>query len=723
MTRRVALACAVVILTTALMAQQASAPGPVTPPDVTFKVEVNYVEVDAVATDARGAIVKDLRPEEFELIEDGKRQQISSLAFVDVPVERPERPLFSDRPIEPDVFTNGGAEGRLYLIVLDDLHTASTRTGRVRRVAREFIEHHFGANDYAAVAFTGGRESDGQYFTSNPRLLLAAIDKFVGQKLQSPTLAKMDVMQRAPQDPLQRVPDPRVTGRGNRTPVTVDIPDPNLQPVAAADPFADERNHRARQMATRLRELTEAMGSVRGRRKAMLFIGEGTDYDIDDVLGSTMAWAVAQDSDEAVAAATRANVSIYTIDPRVVEPAGDELIQVMHSQATDDANLGAPSLRRELELAQASLRFLANGTGGFAALNRSEFTTAFDRIVRENSSYYLLGFYPSNDRREGRYRKLQVRVTRPGVRITHARSGYNEPRSADAPGPARPADGAPPSPAGPVSTSLALTSPLPLSGLPLKVFAGPYKGHGSEAAIAVAIEADLKNLPFEESDGRFTEHLEVSHVAIDPRGGPQQYARQPIDLSVTREGLEAVRRNGVRVLSVMLLKPGRYQLRAAVVTSSGRTGSVIRDLEIPDYGTAPLAMSAVSLTSTLARQVTTASRIDLLRSLLEGPLTASREFSRREELVAYAEVYENEPHPSHTVELHTRASAEGGATAFDLTEHVRARDGAGPQVYPHRVRIPIRDLPPGNYVLDVEASSQIAPMRSVKRALEFRVVE
>jgi len=281
MTRRVAWMIAVVSLTTVLAGQQSPAP-PADLPDVTFTVEVNYVEVDAAVSDASGGAVKNLRADDFELLEDGKPQKISSFSFVDVPVERRERPLFAAQPIEPDVFGNGGTEGRLYLIVLDDLHTAATRTARVRQVARDFVEHHFGANDYAAVAFTGGRESDGQYFTSNPRLLLAAIDRFIGQKLQSPTLAKMDLLQSLPQDQFVRAQNARAAGRGNRSPTTGEVIDPNLQQAPIDDPFADERSSRARRTMSRLRELTEAMGSVRGRRKAMLFIGEGAEYDIDE---------------------------------------------------------------------------------------------------------------------------------------------------------------------------------------------------------------------------------------------------------------------------------------------------------------------------------------------------------------------------------------------------------------------------------------------------------
>ena len=81
------------------------------------------------------------------------------------------------------------------------------------------------------------------------------------------------------------------------------------------------------------------------------------------------------------------------------------------------------AIRDELQMAQDSLRILADETGGYAALNSNDFTDAFDRIVRENSSYYLLGYYPTDTEQSDRFRQLDVRVTRPGLEV-RARRGY-----------------------------------------------------------------------------------------------------------------------------------------------------------------------------------------------------------------------------------------------------------------------------------------------------------
>ena len=199
MTGRIATVIVTATLTAAVAAQQPQQPVADLPlPDVTFTVDVNYVEVDAVVTDAAGMPVRNLTADDFELLEDGTHQIVSAFSFVNVPIERRDRQLFASGPIPRDVVSNDGSEGRLYLLVLDDLHTASVRTGRLRQIARMFLERHFGANDYGAVVYTGGRDVDGQDFTNDRQLLLAAVDRFSGQKLESATAAKIRVFQSAP---------------------------------------------------------------------------------------------------------------------------------------------------------------------------------------------------------------------------------------------------------------------------------------------------------------------------------------------------------------------------------------------------------------------------------------------------------------------------------------------------------------------------------------------
>src|SRR5689334_3506749 len=103
-------------------AQQPASSAQAEQPPLTFRVEANFVEVDGFVSDAAGKPVSDLKATDFQLLEDGKPQQVSAFSYVNIPIVRADRPLFSPTAIEPDVETNIGMDGRVYLFVLDDLH-------------------------------------------------------------------------------------------------------------------------------------------------------------------------------------------------------------------------------------------------------------------------------------------------------------------------------------------------------------------------------------------------------------------------------------------------------------------------------------------------------------------------------------------------------------------------------------------------------------------------
>jgi VWFA-related protein len=160
-------------------AQQPARPAP-QQPGLTFRVAANFVEVDAIVTDKNGEPARDLTCEDFQVIEDGKPQNLSVCAFVDIPVDRPDPPLFKDRIVEPDVVTNEKAfDGRIFMVVLDGFHVAASRGLHVRREAEKFIDKYMGENDIAAVVQVGNPGA-GQEFTGNKRLLKASIAKFAG---------------------------------------------------------------------------------------------------------------------------------------------------------------------------------------------------------------------------------------------------------------------------------------------------------------------------------------------------------------------------------------------------------------------------------------------------------------------------------------------------------------------------------------------------------------
>ena len=182
------LVVAVVILQSpAVHGQGAQAPG------VTFQVEVNDVDVDAVVTDAQGNFVTGLTRDDFEVFENGKPQKVDTFSMVEIPVEKPAEFVYQGRPVVADTQTNRKPfDGRVYVIVLDDLDVSAMRSTPVKDAARKFVREFMGANDLAAVVYTSGRKDAAQEFTTNRELLVASIDKFIGQRMRSLSLERLD---------------------------------------------------------------------------------------------------------------------------------------------------------------------------------------------------------------------------------------------------------------------------------------------------------------------------------------------------------------------------------------------------------------------------------------------------------------------------------------------------------------------------------------------------
>ena len=211
----------------------------------------------------------------------------------------------------------------------------------------------------------------------------------------------------------------------------IDAPD-------ASDPDDAERGFKARSTLETLKSVADWFAGVHGRRKSILFVSEGIDYDITDVFSNLHASSIIDDTRDVIAAATRADVSIYGIDPRGLTSLGDEDITVQSYPDDTSLGIGSGSLQNEVRLSQDSLRTLSDETGGFATVNRNDFATAYERIVDDNSSYYVLAYYPTNEKRDGKFHKIDVRITRPGL-IVRARRGYASPKG-KAPAPPTAAD-------------------------------------------------------------------------------------------------------------------------------------------------------------------------------------------------------------------------------------------------------------------------------------------
>ncbi len=693
-----------------LSAQQPAPPAPAQQaPPVTFRTEINFVEVDATVTDANGKPVTDLTEADFEVLEDGKPQKITTFSVVNIPIVRDDRPVVTAEPIERDVQTNERADGRLYLIVLDNWHTEPLNALRVKQSARAFIEQRMGTNDIAAVVHTNGRSTFGQDFTNNRRLLMASIDRFLGEKVPSATMERLDAF---------------TSGRPSMSPGNP----VNSRDRGMGDPLEMERGDRARRTLRSLQNLANYMAGIHGRRKALIFISEGLSYDLSDPWSAVDASIIADSVRDAIGAATRANVSIFAVDPRGLGTGtelGIEMGGVPGSNATDitgqavnTQGMGLSSLMTEARLGQISLQTIAEQTGGFAAINRNDFKNVFDRIVQETSAYYLLGYVPPSTKRDGKFHRISVKVKRPGLQV-RSRKGYAAARGK------APAEKPLPANASSPAMREAMNSPVPVAGLPMRVFAGAFKGTAPNASVAISVEVQASNFKYTDKGGQASNMLEVAFTPIDAGGNLKTGKKSRATLAFKPDALAAANRFGVRVLSALDLVPGRYQLRiAANEEGGGQTGSVLYDLEIPDFFKAPLTMSGVALTSLAAQQVVTVGSEGMIAPLVVGPTTATRDFSTSDTLALFVEVYENAAGSTpHKIDLSTTIRSSDGRVVFESKEERSSTElQAGRGGYGYTPQIPLKGVQPGTYLLHVEAKSRAGkePM-GVGRDIEIRV--
>lgn len=361
-----------------------------------FRTEANLIEVTVRVTDGNGQFVPDLKQSDFELRDSRQRQPIVAFNAVNLTTEQRGSPGLAPAgpaAAEPSAVTADRNGHRLFVLLLDDMMTSSDFVLPVRRIARQFVEDHVGGSDQVAVFSTAGFGAITQDFTADKAKVFAVIDRFQGRA--GPCGETPRAGQREKESDAEYVYRIRT----------------------ATDVMASVANH---------------LRGIRGRTVSLLWISEGIGYDVTNqsvanaigVSGLSSESAgrdvriVAEAMRNAIDALRRANVTLYSVDPR----------RLWAVDLTGGAHTCEDS-RRSVDV----LRNFSALTGGFAAVDSNDYRTAFDRIIAESSQYYVLGFQPVPSGRPGELRPLDVRVTtRPDARVT-ARPAYVVPSAAPPP--------------------------------------------------------------------------------------------------------------------------------------------------------------------------------------------------------------------------------------------------------------------------------------------------
>jgi hypothetical protein len=185
-----------------------------------------------------------------------------------------------------------------------------------------------------------------------------------------------------------------------------------------------------------------------------------------------------------------------------------------------------------------------------------------------------------------------------------------------------------------------------------------------------------------------------------------------------------VEQTGFRVLNRMDLPAGRYQLRvAARDAAKSNVGSIVYDLDVPDFHKPPFGISGVTLTSLAGASMLTARPDEQLKTVLPAPPIGQRSFPQNDELAVFAEVYDNSGGAPHKVDIVSSVTSDTGTVLYkneetrDSSELQGAKGGYG-----YTARIPLGEMPPGSYVLRVEGRSRLGEGATAGRDVQFTIV-
>jgi VWFA-related protein len=371
------------------------------PQTPTFTAGVDLVRTDAIVRDARGQFIADLKAGEFEVYEDGVKQDIVSLTMIhggrEFNVLSPPSPR-RDGLILPASRPRSDTAGRIFVIIIDDFHLEPALTPKTRQLMEQLLRDLIHDGDMFGIVSTG-YSSISEQLTYDRQVLESAI-----RKVQAGGLRPREIIEGA---------------QGSQGPT--------------------ELRHRAHVALSLAYEQMRNLEQVQNRRKAVIYISSGYDFNPfaesrlneqalrarvdaadlqnDPFFRTQQSSQMLAEADlvrelaELTRAANRANATIYPIDPRGLA-AGPDV----------DVDIRTPEWNAYLRNSQDSLRVMAEQTGGVALVNTNNFSAGFKRIDAETSDYYVLAYSSSNSDPLKRVRRIEVKTTRAGATVIHRTS-------------------------------------------------------------------------------------------------------------------------------------------------------------------------------------------------------------------------------------------------------------------------------------------------------------
>src|SRR6266404_2206816 len=583
------------------------------------RITTNLVQVDATVTDRRGQQVTDLKPEDFEILEDGHPQQIKAFSYVAAsaetvtPANTAREKVDKTAPPQPPEQLRPEQVRRSIALVVDDLGLSFESVYYVRNAIKKFVDEQMKSGDMVAIIRTGAGVGALQQFTTDKQLLHAAIDRI---KWNAYGRSGIHAFGNIGDDAFYT--EPRDSNRGTYT-STGEISkkaSPEVRETADKSSFNDYKD----QVFTvgtlgALNYVVRGLRELPGRKSAVLLTDSlnlfnasgGENYRTLDALRRL------------VDLANRSSVVFYTIDPKglptINDTVSDSLVGKTEGNLSGEVAATGLSGSRvmqdlmsrslEIEEAQNGMNYLANQTGGFLVKNNNDIALGIRRVL-DQKGYYLIGYRPDEstfDPVKGRrtFHKIEVRVKRPGL-FVRTRSGFYGFNTETAHQVYRTKE---------QQLLAALTSPFASGGLDLRltsVFLNDTT-YGSFVRSFIHVSGD--SLTFStEADGLRKATVDVAAVTFDDSGLVVDQRFRTETVAVRGDEYKAALRDGLTFgINLPVKKPGAFQLRIAVRdAATERVGSANKFISVPDLGKNRLTLSGLYVAGNRTQQSANASQ-------------------------------------------------------------------------------------------------------------------
>lgn len=545
--------------------------------DDVVRITTNLVQLDALVVDKKGRQVTDLRPEEFEILEDGRRQKITNFSYVELTPANTSLPSSAASPRDrnappvPPVRLRPEQVRRTIALVVDDLGISFESAKMSREALRKFVDQQMQPGDLVAIIRTTGGIGALQQFTSDKRQLYTSIERVRGSLVGQTGTGIFG-------------PLSSLEARGVRR--------PDLEYERTRDPEAEMNEFREELFAVgtlgALNYVVRGLNDLPGR-KAVVLISDGLPIFNSRGRSDHILEALRRLAD----LANRAAVVIYTMDSRGLQPYGLTAADDTSRYSLDQLDNILSDRRRTYFESQNGLNFLAQQTGGVFIHDTNDLSGGFRRVMEDQKGYYLLGYRPSEstfDPATGgrRFHKLSVKVNRPGVRV-RSRNGFYGVTDEQAHPVRRTRDeqllGALISPFGSGDIHTRLTS---LFG---------NDPHGSSFMRSM-VYIDAHDLAFtKQADGTNKANLDVVAITFGDNGRAVDQVDRTYELRLKDEDHKRLMKYGlIYTLNVPVKKAGAYQLRVAVRdAATERVGSASQFIEVPNLDKNRLALSGIVL--------------------------------------------------------------------------------------------------------------------------------